>query len=325
MWEMVLEALEEGPAVPYRQCVRASIGADPSPSDPSLKCRRVAELLERAGFRSVAEWRQAHRAPMASVRLLGAAFIAQFDRLAKLNLAPYLPAELRAVPRANIQFLPIQDAWFSGSMNYLGRKRQSDGSPEYEATYEINSSLEISVPEFAQLVSHEVVPGHVTTFAFLQNLYARRVVGFEASVLTMNTRAATLFEGIANNAILMAYGVTEVDQLPDEDLQMGVLLALLQDDAKNQASYLTWQEGWPEADVAEALQREFLVTEERAHKLSGAWGRHPLLGRMYLPAYRAGTEKVAGWRRQYPPGQLLPALYGCRGLVDITTLTTVLR
>lgn len=325
MWAMVLEVLGEGPAVPYRQCVRASIGADPTPSDPSLKCGRVMELLDRAGFRSVAEWRHAHRAPMASVRLLGEALIAQFDRLTELNLAPYLPAELRAVPRANIQFLPIQDAWFSGSMNYLGRKRQRDGSPEYEATYEINTSLEISVPEFAQLVSHEVVPGHVTTFAFLQNLYARGAVGFEASVLTMNTRAAALFEGIANNAILMAYGVVEVDQLPDEDLQIGVLLALLQDDAKNQASYLTWQEGWPQPDVAATLQREFLVTEERANKLSGAWGRHPLLGRMYLPAYRAGTEKVAEWRRHYPPDKLLPVLYGCRGLVDITTLTTVLR
>ena len=89
-------------------------------------------------------------------------------------------------------------------------------------------------------MSHEVVPGHVTTFAYLQNLYWRGLAGFEASVLTMNTRAATLFEGIANNAILMAYGVTEVDQLPDEDLQIGVLLALLQDDAKNQSSYLTW-------------------------------------------------------------------------------------
>ena len=60
------------------------------------------------------------------------------------------------------------------------------------------------MPEFLQLVSHEVVPGHVTTFAYLQNLYWRGLAGFEASVLTMNTRAATLFEGIANNAILMA-------------------------------------------------------------------------------------------------------------------------
>jgi hypothetical protein len=224
------------------------------------------------------------------------------------------------VPRANIEFLPIQDAWFSGSMNYLGHARCPNGSPEYEATYEINSSLEISVPEFLQLVSHEVVPGHVTTFAYLQNLFWRGEVGFESSVLTMNTRAAALFEGIANNAILMAHGVTEVDQLPDKDLQIGVLLALLQDDAKNQASYLTWSEGLPQPVVAKRLRGDFLVSEERAEKLSGAWGRHPLLGRMYLPAYRAGTEKVADLRRRFRDSQVIPALYGCSGLVDVTTV-----
>ena len=157
------------------------------------------------------------------------------------------------------------------------------------------------MPEFVQLVSHEVVPGHVTTFAYLQNLYWRGAVGFEASVLTMNTRAAALFEGIANNAILIAHGVTEVEQLPDDDLQIGVLLALLQDDAKNQSSYLTWNEERPQAEVAPVLRRDFLVSPERADKLSGAWGRHPLLGRMYLPAYRAGTDKVAELRRRYPP------------------------
>ena len=257
---------------------------------------------------------------MASIRLLGAAVIGHFDALAAANVAPYLPAELRTVPRANIEFLAIRDAWFSGSMNYLGRKRRPDGSPEYEATYEINASLDISLPEFLQLVSHEVVPGHVTTFAYLQDLYWRRAVGFEASVLTMNTRAAALFEGIANNAILMAYGVTEVDQLPDPDLQIGVLLALLQDDAKNQSSFLTWGEGVAQAEVAKTLRRDFLVSLERADKLSGAWGRHPLLGRMYLPAYRAGTRKVAALRRSYPAAKVLPALYGVNGLVDIATL-----
>ena len=225
---------------------------------------------------------------------------------------------------ANIDFLPIKDAWFSGSMNYLGHARRPDGSPEYEATYEINASLEISVPEFLQLVSHEVVPGHVTTFAYLQNLYWRGAVGFEASVLTMNTRAAALFEGIANNAILMAHGVTEVDQLPDRDLQIGVLLALLQDDAKNQASYLTWGEGVAQASVASSLRSEFLVTPERADKLSGAWGRHPLLGRMYLPAYRAGTEKVAALRRRFPDEKFIPVVYGCQGLVDVSTIEGVL-
>lgn len=224
------------------------------------------------------------------------------------------------MPRANIDFLPIKDASFSGSMNYLGRARNKDGSPKYEATYEINASLKMSVPEFEQLVSHEVVPGHVTTFAYLQNLYVRRLAGFEATVLTMNTRAATLFEGIANNAILIGHGVTEVEQLPDEDLQIGVTLALLQDDAKNQSSYLTSDEKAPLEEVARILRRDFLVTEERADKLSGSWGRHPLLGRMYLPAYRSGTERVAKLRRNFPAGKVLPALYGCSGMVDIETV-----
>ncbi|MFZ0707220.1 MAG: hypothetical protein WAM71_16595, partial [Candidatus Korobacteraceae bacterium] len=183
---------------------------------------------------------------------------------------------------------------------------------------------QISFPEFQQLVSHEVVPGHVTTFAYLQNLYFRKLLGFEATVLTMNTRAAGLFEGLANNAILMAYGIKEVEELPDEDMQIGVLLALLQDDAKNQSSYLTWGKGTAQDEVAKTLRRDFLVSAERADKLSGAWGRHPLLGRMYLPAYRAGTKKVAELRRNHPANEVLPAIYGCRGLVDIATIDEAL-
>jgi hypothetical protein len=45
---------------------------------------------------------------------------------------------------------------------------------------------------------------------------------------------------------------------------------------------------------------------------------------MCLPAYRAGTERVTELRRKFPPERVLPALYGCRGLVDITTIESVL-
>jgi len=329
MWDLAMEMLGQGEPVPYARTVEASTGRPPEPSRPEAKSRRVAELLTRAGYSSggtggilkaVDAWRADRHVPMASVRALGNHVIASYDALCERNLVPYLPKELAAIPRANIEFLPIKDAWFSGSMNYLGRARNADGSPKYEASYEINASLKISVPEFEQLVSHEVVPGHVTTFAYLQNLYVRGKAGFEATVLTMNTRAATLFEGIANNAILIAHGVTEIDQLPDEDLQIGVLLALLQDDAKNQSSYLTWHEKRPQSEVARILRNDFLVTEERADKLSGAWGKHPLLGRMYLPAYRSGTERVAEWRRRFAPEKVLPAIYGCHGLVDIESV-----
>ena len=333
MWDLAMEILGKGPAVPYARCVEASTGKPPEPSKPEAKRARVTELLGRAGYSSgnggllgaVDAWRRERITPMGSVKALGAAVISYFDQLSAANLTPHLPRELANVPRANIEFLPIKDAWFSGSMNYLGRKRNADGSPQYEASYEINASLQISFPEFQQLVSHEVVPGHVTTFAYLQNLYARGQAGFEATVLTMNTRAATLFEGLANNAILIAHGVTELNQLPDEDMQIGALLALLQDDAKNQSSYLTWGEGKPQPEIAKTLRQDFLVSEERADKLSGAWGRHPLLGRMYLPAYRAGTEKLAELRRKFSAGQILPAIYGCFGMVDITTLDEVLQ
>ena len=333
MWDLAMEILGKGEKVPYERCVRASTGMDPEPSNPAGKQELLRELLDRAGYASTGNgslsaaaesWRAKHGVVREIIPALSSELVAVFDRLTQTNLLPYLPDTFRSVPRANIRFLPIANAWFSGSMNYLGHARKADGSPEYEATYEINDSLQISGPEFQQLVSHEVVPGHVTTFAFLQHLYERQEVDFEATVLTMNTLGASLFEGIANNAILIAHAVTEIDQLPDLDLQIGVLLALLQDDAKNQASYKTWQEGVAQPELALSLERDFLVSKERADKLSGAWGRHPLMGRMYLPAYRAGTEKVAELRRKYPPEQILPALYGCRGLVDLATIAMVL-
>jgi hypothetical protein len=88
---------------------------------------------------------------------------------------------------------------------------------------------------------------------------------------------------------------------------------------------LTWGEYVPREIVAAVLRGDFLVTEERADKLSGAWGQHPLLGRMYLPAYRAGTERVAQLRRIHPANRVLPAIYGCSGLADIVTIDEVLK
>lgn len=333
MWDLALEVLGRGDPVPYERSVLASTAAPPTPSDPRAQRERLGVLLGRAGYPADNEagllaaadaWRAERMVPPPTIPALGRAFIAEMDAATVKNVLPHLPDELHGVPRSNVEFLAIKDAWFSGSMNYVGRARTADGRPEYEATYEINASLEISVPEFVQLVSHEVVPGHVTTFAYVQHLYTLGKVGFEGTVLTMNSRASTLAEGIANNAILMAYGVTEIDQLPDEDLQIGTLLALLQDDAKNQASYLTWQEGWAQPDVEAVLRRDFVVSEERAGKLSGPWAKHPILGRMYLPAYRAGTEKVAELRRRRSDAEVLPALYCCRGLVDIATVDRVL-
>jgi hypothetical protein len=45
---------------------------------------------------------------------------------------------------------------------------------------------------------------------------------------------------------------------------------------------------------------------------------------MYLPAYRAGTVKVAALRKQHAPEKILPALYGTLGLVDVVTIDQAL-
>jgi len=334
MWDLAQEMLGRGAPVPYERCVLACTGREPEPSRPEEKRRRVAELLSAAGYRAETPesllaaadaWRRDRLVPRKALRQLADAFIAQMEAGAVRHVAPHLPKALRSVLRPNIRFLPIDNIWFSGSMNYLGRARNRDGSPQFEATYEINAALEISVPEFAQLVSHEVVPGHLTSFALVQALYGQGRLGFESTVLTMNTRAATLFEGIANNAILLAHGVKEVAELPDPDLQIGILLSLLQDDAKNQSSWLTWRERRPQAEVARTLREEYLCSAERADKLSGGWGRHPLHGRMSLPVYRAGTEKVAELRRRYPAERVVPALYNVYGLVDVVTIDQTLE
>lgn len=332
MWDLAMETLGRGEPVPYTRSVEASTAMAPTPSDPGPKRALLAELLTGAGYpadneegilEAVDAWRADRMVPAATIPALARAFIAELEAGTAANVMPYLPEELQVVPRSNVEFLAIKDAWFSGSMNYVGRARDTAGRPLYEATYEINASLEISVPEFEELVSHEVVPGHVTTFAFVQHLYTIGRVGFEGTVLTMNSRYSTLAEGIANNAALMAFGLTELDQLPDADLKIGMLLSRLQDDAKNQASFLTWNDGVAQPEVAASLRRDCLVTEERADKLSGPWAHHPLLGRMYLPSYRAGTDKVAQLRRDHPPEIILPALFGCQGLVDIKTIDSV--
>jgi len=72
MWDLAMEILGHGEPVPYERCVKASTGRAPEPSDPVAKRERVAELLARAGYDTVDQWRRSHRVPLASIRILGA-------------------------------------------------------------------------------------------------------------------------------------------------------------------------------------------------------------------------------------------------------------
>jgi hypothetical protein len=281
--------------------------------------RQTSDLLT-----AVDGWRAQRLITRAKLAEESMRLVRKYDALVEKNVVPHLPRALRGVPRANVKFIPIEGAWFSGSMNYLGRARSADGRPQYEAEYEINAALEIAEPEFAQLVSHEVVPGHVTTFALLQELFRVGELGFEATVQTMNSRGSTLAEGIANAGVFLAHGVASIEELPEADLRIGVRLALLQDRAKNNASWLTWAEHRPVAEVARNLRETCLVSDERAGKLSGSWAQHPLLGRMYMPCYQVGTDLVVELLRTHGAARTIPALYSTQGLVDCVTIRDLL-
>ncbi len=151
MWDLGQELLGRGPRVPYERCVLASTGRQPAPSHPEGKRRELADLLASAGYPSstqegllaaVDAWRRARLVPKKAIPQLAAAFIAQLDEGTRRHVVPHLPPVLHGVPRANVRFVPLEEAFFSGSMNYLGRARNPDGSPQYEATYELNTSLE---------------------------------------------------------------------------------------------------------------------------------------------------------------------------------------
>jgi hypothetical protein len=164
------------------------------------------------------------------------------------------------------------------------------------------------------------VPGHVTTFAYLQNQYHRGLLGFESTILTMNTRHSTLFEGVANAGLILAHGVRTAQQLPGAEMRLGMLLAQLEDIAKNNASYFTWALKMPAEQIKRRLRSDCLASQERADKLTDAWAKHPLMGRAYMPSYLFGTNLVLKLIRDHGPAKMIPILYGLRGLCDCVTI-----
>ena len=329
--------------VPFEVSVVASTGEEPKLYDVTDMRLQVQKLLEQVGegvnkhegslWQAVQAWRQAKLIQKTElyqnggIAALSADIIKRLDYLTGPKMHRFLPPDMLHVPRTNVRFLPIEGAWFSGSLNYLGKARTPDGDPEFEATYEINAALEISEPEFWHLISHEVVPGHIMNFALLHYLYhtGAEGYGFESTIQTMNSRGSTLAEGIANNALLFAWGVDSVYDIDVPELQLGTLVSQLQDFAKANIAYRLHALGMKPEEVESLTRDECLLSNERAKKLTHSWGKHPLLGRMYLPSYAVGTKTVADLVQQHGWEKVAPAIYGVHGPVDVVTVQELFK
>ncbi|MBI5537160.1 MAG: hypothetical protein HY898_30840 [Deltaproteobacteria bacterium] len=328
--DLAMELLGDGPPVAYERCVIASTGEPAREASTKAELEQVRDLLGQLGekvpsgsgglLEAIDAWRGRTWVGHEGIDKANQRVISELEALVLDNFVRHLPEELKQVPRANVKFILLKEAWFSGSMNYIGRARKPDGTPEYEAEYELNASIQKSQAEFLHLVSHEVVPGHVTTFAFIQNQYHRGLLGFESTILTMNTRHSTLFEGIANAALVMAHGVRTPEELPNPEMRLGLLLSQLEDIAKNNASFYTWALKMPPEEIKRRLRSDCLASQERADKLTDAWAKHALMGRAYMPSYLFGTDLVLRLLREHGPEKMIPIFYGLRGLCDCVTI-----
>ena len=318
--------------VPYERLVKAGTGFAPQLFDVSAERAEVTKLLAEIGdnpdqyngdvMAAVDAYRQKRALQKRDIVELNKVFIPELDAGAVKNILPYLPTDWAEVSRTNVVFKFIEGAHFSGSLNYLGLEREDDGRPKYEAVYEINADIEITRAGFEFLVAHEVVPGHVMTTALIHYAWYSSAPGFgiESTIFPMCSPASTLSEGIGNCGLLLAHGWKSAAEIPDPEMRLNFILDVLQDYAKANISYRLYAAKMAPEEVSRVTRAECFLSAERAEKLTFAWGGHPLLGQMYLPAYAVGTNIVGALLEKHGAAKLIPALYGARGPVDILSL-----
>lgn len=179
--------------ISYDEAVLAATGQLPREVNFNRERTRVRNLLDSIDegprqhggdlVKAVDAWREKRLVKPERLAEISAQFVSKLDRLTVAHVLRHLPEPMRTVPRTNVTFQPIKNAHFSGSLNYLGRARHDDGTPKYEATYEINAGLQISEPEFEALIAHEVVPGHILNLALLHPISTTRGHGTSGSKL----------------------------------------------------------------------------------------------------------------------------------------------
>lgn len=97
-------------------------------------------------------------------------------------------------------------------------------------------------------------------------------------------------------------------------------MALLLDDAKNQSSFLTWDEGAAQADVAKTLRHDFLVSLERADKLFARVGAASATGPHAPAGVSRGHHEGGRVAAALSGGEVLAGALRRQRLVDIATL-----
>jgi hypothetical protein len=172
---------------------------------------------------------------------------------------------------------------------------------------DLNSRIEISTDLpmrsyfLAELVAHEVYPGHHTEHACKEARLVRDLERIESSILLIHTPECLVSEGIAQVAIERALGEHWVDRVDEILSPLGVPFdasttrAVLDayedlDFVSVNVAYFASERGWTTDEAVEYFRRWALAEEHRARK-SVEFATHPMWS-AYVPTYSYGKRIV---------------------------------
>ena len=167
----------------------------------------------------------------------------------------------------------------------------------------VNTDIPLNASIVAQLVAHELYPGHHTEHAWKEQLLYRERGQLEESVLMYGTPQSVIGEGIAELAIEMVvedHDAFVADVLGawgiDYDVDTGRRIRQAReplDRVPNNAALLLHEDGVSSEEAKAYLQRWGLVSEQRAQHTIG-FVTHPI-GRTYITTYTDGYDICRAW------------------------------
>ena len=286
----------DGEQIPYRELVERCFDAAPEATPPEEYARVRAEL-ERLlpGDGDVRERLEAQ----------AAALTVPVDVLP--GIVEWLTNELRAAAGQSF-FVPAgEDLTISLVKNEpWGAYNWYDGN--LRSRIEVNTDLPVRAPRLMDLLAHEGFPGHHLEHATKEARLVREKGRFESSVQLINTPEAYISEGLADTGVRfvapekrwqeLLLGICQRAGIPmteDEALLNWQIRSALQGlrGSQGDAALLLHAEGRPVDEVVAFLERDALVTRDRALKML-EFITHPLW-RAYVFCYAGGERLLTAW------------------------------
>lgn len=329
-------AIAEGqPLPPYEERFRAAAKREPELVETQELRERLQTALAARGFavttsrnlrETVKAWEQGvGYVPAERFAERVNAVRAQLMLNTRVRVLRAACPHLADAPFDGLIFRTVSNVHYTGSSAFRGGTKE-DGSPASAGLLEYNTDHPVTEPGLWHLFAHEVAPGHYVDSVASDLEWRAGKLGLEGVAHTMCTAETAAREGVAQNALALAFGGKEQDVLDTlgSDHTVEHLLQRMQDAGKQNASIWHQLRGLPIEEVQKLLAVECALSDPIVKKLSGGWAKHPILGPMYGPAYATGYRAVRDAIDKHGAQKVANVAMHQRGFTDIETFVMAL-